>query len=100
MLARRFDFDGSLLVRAITATFSRRGTPLPVALPIALTAAFIDDTGKNNQWVAFQRKANARDTGTLSESMASVSAFVTKPLLAAASETTFSERWAAGGPWI
>jgi hypothetical protein len=37
VLSRLFAFDGALLVRAIRATFARRGTQLPEWPPIALT---------------------------------------------------------------
>jgi len=99
VLARRFQFDGGLLVRAITATFDRRGTPLPTGTPIALTAQFVKDVGKNTQWTAFLRKADVADGDTLSNTMAAVSAFVERPLLAAATQTPFAEHWPAGGPW-
>ena len=46
LLARRFDFDGELLTRAIRATFERRKTPLPSTTPVALTTAFTEDATK------------------------------------------------------
>ena len=44
-VARRFEFDGPTLRRAIDGTFARRQTNLP-PLPEALTAAFADDPSK------------------------------------------------------
>jgi Nucleotidyl transferase AbiEii toxin, Type IV TA system len=44
-VARRFEFDGPTLRKAIDATFARRQTNLP-PLPEALTAAFADDPSK------------------------------------------------------
>ncbi len=35
LLSRLFDFEGSLLTKAIQATFERRNTPVPVSTPIA-----------------------------------------------------------------
>jgi hypothetical protein len=46
VLARGFDFDGALLVRAIRATFERRKTPLPGELPTGLTNEFVTDPAK------------------------------------------------------
>jgi hypothetical protein len=43
VLAERFEFDGPVLIEAITATFERRGTPL---LPASLSAAFATDPAK------------------------------------------------------
>ena len=45
-----FAFDGPTLAAAIGATFSRRGTMLPPAPPIALTDAFAHDDAKQRQW--------------------------------------------------
>ncbi len=44
-VARRFEFDGPTLRKAIDATFARRQTNLPPLLE-ALTAAFADDPSK------------------------------------------------------
>ena len=54
-VARRFEFDGPTLRKAIDATFARRQTNLP-PLPEALTAAFADDPSKQVQWAAFLRR--------------------------------------------
>lgn len=51
-IARRFEFDGPTLRRAIDATFARRQTNLP-PLPEALTDAFANDPTKQVQWAAF-----------------------------------------------
>ena len=55
-LSRNFEFDGGLLVRAITATFERRKTALPVETPVGLTTAFSQDGAKQTQWSAFRRR--------------------------------------------
>lgn len=55
-LIREFDFDGTLLQKAIHATFDRRQTAFPVKLPLALTEEFSTDKGKLTQWNAFLRK--------------------------------------------
>jgi hypothetical protein len=43
VLSRRFEFDGTVLRRAIEATFTRRETKLPTAPPLALSAEFAND---------------------------------------------------------
>ncbi|MDB5322809.1 MAG: hypothetical protein JWN40_4440, partial [Phycisphaerales bacterium] len=55
-LGRTFDFDGAMVVAAISATFERRGTPLPDGLPMGLTRAFATDVLRAGQWAAFQRR--------------------------------------------
>jgi hypothetical protein len=99
VLSRTFDFDGALLVRAISATFERRKTPLPTTTPVALTAAFADDPTKRTQWTGFVRKAGVRDAGTLVETIDAVRAFVEAPLVAAAHRTAAPGTWRAGGAW-
>lgn len=59
MLVRTFEIDPARLRRAIEATFARRGTPLPAALPEGLTDAFAQDDTKQRQWAAFVRNLSS-----------------------------------------
>ncbi len=52
-LSDTFTFDGATLARAIQNTFRRRKTPLPEAVPMALTEEFCEDMDKKKQWKAF-----------------------------------------------
>lgn len=52
-LANAFTFDDDRLARAISATFRRRETEVPVDVPDALTDAFAEDDQKRRQWQAF-----------------------------------------------
>lgn len=99
ILSRMFPFDGELVVRALRATFERRGTPLPPGLPVALTAAFAQDPTKNTQWSAFVRKAGGVNIGDLAVVTPAIVAFIERPLAAAANATSFSAQWSPGGPW-
>ena len=76
VLARDFEFDGETLARAIRATFERRATALPMALPVALTDTFAEDSTKKTQWSGFVRKAGVDDATSLAEVVANVAAFV------------------------
>lgn len=53
IISKQFDFDGSLLTEAITATFERRKTPLPDGLPIAFTEDFSSDTTNTPEMASF-----------------------------------------------
>jgi predicted nucleotidyltransferase component of viral defense system len=97
VLASDFDFEASVLIRAIRATFERRKTALPTTLPIALTVTFAEDPTKKTQWSGFLRKAGVQNAGSLVETITTVVAFVGKPLLEA--DTSDAMRWQAGGPW-
>lgn len=99
VLARGFDFDGEVLVRAIRATFERRQTALPTTTPIALTDAFAEEPTKKTQWMGFVRKAGVRDSATLAETIAAVRAFVEAPLAAAANNAPAPGTWRARGAW-
>ena len=48
--------DPTVLLQAIAATFTRRGTPLPQSLPMGLSDAFAKDPSKEKQWAAFLNK--------------------------------------------
>jgi hypothetical protein len=56
VIAQRTDLNGATLARAITATFTRRGTALPTEPPMALTESFGNDDAKQRQWQAFINK--------------------------------------------
>jgi len=49
--------DDGTLAKAIYNTFRRRGTPLPMDLPVALSSEFSRDDTKQKQWTAFVRRA-------------------------------------------
>ncbi len=100
VLARTFPFEGSVLARAIRATFDRRATALPAGLPTALTPGFATDATKKIQWSAFLRKSGAgREPADLALVVSEIAAFVEQPLVVAASGATWPGRWPAGGPW-
>jgi predicted nucleotidyltransferase component of viral defense system len=55
MLMTTFELEGERLSRAIRATFGRRDTAVPAAIPEGLSRAFAEDPGKLRQWHAFAR---------------------------------------------
>lgn len=75
VLSRSFSFQDDRLARAISATFSRRGTAIPTELPDALTRGFAEDEQKQRQWRAFVGSV-ATDPGTLSHVIEDVAAFL------------------------
>ena len=99
MLARRFDFDGERLSKAIAATFERRRTPIPEEAPLALTPAFHDDTAKQTQWRAFLRKGAVVAEADLGTVVEFVRTFLMPPASAARVGKPLSGNWSAGGPW-
>ncbi|HVY32287.1 MAG TPA: nucleotidyl transferase AbiEii/AbiGii toxin family protein [Polyangiaceae bacterium] len=99
-LCREFAFDGAQLVAAIRSTFERRQTPIPAALPLALTNSFALDTTKGVQWSAFLARSRVVDTAlSLLEVVNVVAAFLAPVLDAAAGKLSNTRSWKPGGPW-
>jgi predicted nucleotidyltransferase component of viral defense system len=99
-LAERFEFDGPVLVAAIAATFERRGTLLPTALPAGLSAAFATDQVKQTQWAAFRRRQPAdQKLPDLPDVIAEINRFVESPLLAVGERQPFARKWNVALGW-
>ncbi|MES2981135.1 MAG: nucleotidyl transferase AbiEii/AbiGii toxin family protein [Verrucomicrobiota bacterium] len=52
----RLNFDGKVLTQAVTNTFARRSTSIPVTIPVPFSPEFSSDAQKIEQWSAFLRK--------------------------------------------
>jgi len=70
--------DEEMIAKAVSNTFNRRGTELPVEAPLALTEAFSMDGVKQKQWEAFVRRAGVenRAKGTLKETIEDIRPFL------------------------
>jgi predicted nucleotidyltransferase component of viral defense system len=100
VMSRDFSFEGETLSRAIEATFRRRGTELPTALPLALTQEFSDDSAKKAQWAAFMRRLDqGANDQTLTAVVAALEEFLMPPALAATRGEPFMKKWPPSGPW-
>lgn len=100
ILAREFAFDGSTLAAAIRATFARRGTPIPESAPLALTAEFADDNGKQAEWQGFLKRSRLTlDTLTLDTVIEELRTFFLPLVAALAAGAEFMSRWMPGGSW-
>lgn len=98
-LARSFAFDGVAIATAIAATFERRKTTLPKALPLALTSEFSLDDSKQKQWKAFRTRAGVTDE-TLEAVVTALVPFLGPALAAAHAPAEFRMSWAPPtGPW-
>lgn len=98
-LARSFAFDGVTLATAIAATFARRKTSLPRALPLALTSEFSQDDSKQKQWRAFRTRAGVTEQ-TLEAVVIALGPFLGPALTAARAPAEFESSWAPpAGPW-
>lgn len=78
-LAREGALDARSLADAIAATFDRRGTTLPSAVPLGLSEEFARDAAKLNQWRAFLGK-NRIEAPALEAVVAELRHFLEEPL--------------------
>ncbi len=100
VLSREFEFESTLLARAIAATFRRRKTALPSGTPTALSATFSGDPLKQQQWAAFLRRSRLRlPAGNLEQVVEAIREFLSEPLLAVARRDASKAHWQKGGPW-
>jgi hypothetical protein len=98
VLAKHSDFDGSVLLRAVAATFERRRTAVPQGLPVGLSDEFINDIQKGTQWQAFLRK-NALDPMSLTDVIADLREFLSPVLAAISTHDNLDVDWRAGEGW-
>ena len=100
VIARQFAFDGSILARAIRATFERRNTEISIELPAALAPRFYADATRAEQWRAYLTR-NAlpgapADFGAAGELL---QAFLVPLWSANAAQVPFTQVWQPGGLW-
>ena len=99
IMSKQFDFDGSLLTEAITATFERRNTPLPNDMPMAFSEDFSSDISLIQRWKAFANKLkHSADTPSLSQITTELKCFLMPPLEYAKSQQLIKKRW-QNGKW-
>lgn len=100
VIARQFSFEGPTLVAAVRATFKRRRTDIPNALPTGLGEEFATDKNKVTQWRAFLARSQLEGTEVeLSRVINELRAFLVPVLDTAANARDFDRSWVNGGPW-
>ena len=99
LFASQFQFDGGILVDAISSTFRRRRTNLPERVPLALSDEFSGDSQKLVQWKAFLRKSGLQLDDDLQIIINCLRDFLFLPLKAAARGKKFNKTWKSDGLW-
>ena len=97
-LAARLEFDGGSLAEAIRLTFERRGWPVGIELPAALTARFAADEVMLLRWAGFLRR-NRLEAVDLADAVDALRAFLLEPWVALVRGDGFAKEWPPGGPW-
>ena len=75
IISQAFEIDQPRLAEAIPATFARRGTAIPDAVPEALSRAFAEDAVNRRQWETFKRDLSV-DPGPLDGVVGALEAFL------------------------
>lgn len=72
ILLRDFALDDRILAQAIGATFERRHTALPTAMPVSFTDEFVGDPMKQSQWNGFLGRSGRSADLQLAEVVAAI----------------------------
>lgn len=102
LLSNEKSFDGSTLLRQVTATFAHRGTAATGDLPVALTDEFASSTESQAQWKAFLRRNDVEGApDQFNGAVDRVRDFVYPVLRAAAQEEEVLEQaWSPQSAWV
>ena len=85
---------------SIRATFRRRSTALPAAVPLALSDSFGNDPMKQRQWQAFVKRGRLRMSAASFVAVVEANRTFLMPAITAAVEAKkFNAHWTKGGPW-
>lgn len=99
-LATHFEFDRATLAEAVRRTFTRRGTPIPVDDPIALTAEYWGNPSRPAQVRAFTRRSGLKVPAVLGKEFSHLLGTFLLPVV---QDLRRGERrsgtWPPGGPW-
>lgn len=99
-LSQHFAFDGQQLSEAVRATFTRRRTHLPIAVPTGLTEEFATDDAKKTQWRAFLKRSRLEPDGLeLDHVIAELYEFFIPLMTSFRAVHEFQGVWTPGGPW-
>lgn len=98
VLSERFLFERAALAAAIRATFERRGTALPPAVPPGLSDALAADPLKAVQWTAFLRRDRLGEQHQLAEVVSRIREFIMPEVVAGDTPVDYSH-WPPEGPW-
>ncbi len=98
-LIKEFSFDGELLQRAIRATFARRQTAVPRAVPIALTEIFTGASEVIADWKAFIKRGKITADTELNSVIENLRIFFAPLVEAEAENAEFRKNWSAQTGW-
>jgi hypothetical protein len=92
VIARTTALEGATLLQAVRATFARRGTSIPMTVPVALTSEFAANAAKTRQWQAFLSKGRLPDQ-RLADVVSVLHRLLWPPVHAIKSDDAFTLQW-------
>ena len=98
-LLGNLELDGATTVRAVSATFARRGTAIPSVPPTGITAEFATDRGKLAQWSAFVRRLRLAAPPALGDVVERIATFALPVFASAHGAMLEGARWSPLGGW-
>lgn len=100
ILSSNFEFDRSEVVSAVTATFQRRETILPVGTPPSLGEEFISNPDRVRQWNALMRRFHPQGSSpTLADAASAIRSFLLPIVESIQVNDDQAGDWRPGGPW-
>jgi hypothetical protein len=99
-LAQGFAFDGTILSGAIAATFARRSTEFPDALPDCFTAEFLGNANRVLQWAVLMRRFGYVAAPELTAVGGGLSEFLLPVVEGLRVSGGYHGSWPPGGPWM
>jgi hypothetical protein len=99
-LSRNYAFDGVTLALALKRTFEKRGTAIPVDVPLAFTSDFVTPE-KLKQWRSFLNRfaRYPEDISDFASVILQIRSFILPPIKSLAINTPFLQHWSPLAGW-
>lgn len=98
-LLEKFEFDGKVLQKAITATFKNRETDFPKELPLALTDEFATNSAIVLRWNGFIKRNKISKNADFSKIIENLRSFYEPIIEANRTNSEFSKTWIGEQNW-
>ncbi len=98
-LIEKFEFDGKVLQKAITATFKNRQTDFPTELPLALTNEFATNPAVILRWKGFIKRNKITKNADFGKIIETLRSFYEPIIEAIIANQAFSKSWTGEQNW-
>lgn len=98
-LIEKFEFDGKVLQKAITATFKNRQTDFPTELPLALTDEFATNSAIILRWNGFIKRNKISKNADFGKIIENLRNFYEPIIQAKKANDAFSKSWTNEQNW-